>query len=487
MKKFLLPAIFCAFGLTSNAQIANGNFEDWTKVNLFEMPSIGIPNTSSNYETYFMNGELNVVKKLSEGNSSMHISNIDIDGNVVPGYYICGTEPNAEGEGLVFGGGFDMTPDGITGLSVDMKMEIPEENEGIVIVQFKNGNQPVGPGNMGPGTYVFPVAGTQDWTNMEFSFDETLDPNTNVCVIAFASADLVNNDVTFENGAFMQIDNISWVGSDQEIPGGDMDSWLNLTPFYYPNQCEVDADQMERTFFRTAESFDGSWALGLTSIVREGDLEMGSTVLGDVDEEGGIVPTNEIGADQTHVSMMYKYEGVGSDIGEVTFHFFKADNEGGFDMVMEKSFDLVAADEYTLVEFNFMEEFETNGLSADHIAVSLTSSKEGEGLTPMEGSTLIVDAVELSGALGIFSQSHTLTDASVHAFPNPTHHRVIFDFDGIKTGYMRVYSPEGIMIATRSYAQKRQMHFDLTTHDSGTYVFKFYHTGGMQIARVVKL
>ncbi len=487
MKKFLLPAIFCAFGLSSFAQIANGNFENWTKVNLFEMPNIGITTSSSNFETYFMNGETNVVKKLSEGNSSMQISNIEIDGNVVPGYYIMGTEPNSEGQNLVFGNGFDINPDGITGLSVDMKMEIPQEKEGIVIVQFKNGGQPVGPGNMGPGTHVFPVSGTQDWTNMEFTFEESLDPNTNTCVIGFASADLVNDDVTFENGAYMQIDNIAWMGSEQEIPGGDMDSWLNLTPFYYPNECEVDADQMERTFFRTDDAFEGNWALGLKTIIRNGELELGSTIIGDVDTEGQILPISEIGSQQTNVSMMYKYEGAGSDIGEVTFHFFKADNEGSFNMVMEKSFDLVSNEEYTLVDYNFFEDLENNGLSADHIAVSITASKEGEGLTPTEGSTLIVDAVSLSGALGILSQAHTLTDASVRAYPNPTHHRVIFDFDGIKTGYMRVYSPDGISIATRSYAQKRQTYFDLSDLVSGTYVFKFYHTGGMQIARVVKL
>jgi len=66
MKKILLPLFMGTMAITVNAQIDNGDFERWEKVLLFQHPAGASVNMSSNYETFFDNGLLNVTKVKSD-------------------------------------------------------------------------------------------------------------------------------------------------------------------------------------------------------------------------------------------------------------------------------------------------------------------------------------------------------------------------------------------------------------------------------------
>src|SRR5690554_205891 len=102
MKKILLPLFIGITAFSATAQIANGSFENWTNVHLFEHPYTGFSDMSSNYDTYFDNGALGVTKVQTDGNTVMRIENIMGSEAVMPGYFIFGKTPT---DGLVFGGG----------------------------------------------------------------------------------------------------------------------------------------------------------------------------------------------------------------------------------------------------------------------------------------------------------------------------------------------------------------------------------------------
>jgi len=60
MKKNLLPLLIMLPCWSAFGQVANGGFEDWTKEILFEHPVTGTLTASSNYETFFEDGSINV-------------------------------------------------------------------------------------------------------------------------------------------------------------------------------------------------------------------------------------------------------------------------------------------------------------------------------------------------------------------------------------------------------------------------------------------
>lgn len=125
MKNYLLLTLLCAFGMQSFAQIANGDFEDWNKLLLFEHPVTGMETMSSNYETFFENGELNVNEIEGPDGQAIRIENIDANGEVMPGFFLFGDVPTPEGENLVFGEGFPASDPGVNGITIDLNYNFP--------------------------------------------------------------------------------------------------------------------------------------------------------------------------------------------------------------------------------------------------------------------------------------------------------------------------------------------------------------------------
>ena len=213
MKKFILPAVISLFGINTFAQIENGNLENWDKLLLFEHPMTGISTMSSNYETFFDNGETNVNQIFHEEGKALRVENIQGSQEVMPGYFLFGNTPGSEGENMVFGEGFPVADAAVTGVRMDLNYNFPNESNGFVIVQFKSEGAPVGEGNMGAGTHMFPLSGTQDWATTEFAFDGPIEATIDQCVIGIASADLIMEDSPFELGAFVEVDNVEFINS----------------------------------------------------------------------------------------------------------------------------------------------------------------------------------------------------------------------------------------------------------------------------------
>ncbi len=486
MNKLILPAFLCLLGFSSLAQVSNGGFEDWNKLILFEHPNTGMNTMSSNYDTFFANGELNVNRIETEDNSTLRIENMDIDGNVVPGFYLFGNLPVSEGEMLTFGGGIEMTDLSMTGITMDLKMDIPIEKPGFVMVQFKSEGMPVGNGNHSTGTYVFPLSGVQDWTNVEFTFDEEIDPSVDQCVIGLSCADPIGEDAPFAPESYMELDNIEWMDSDVEVAGGNFESWTYVAPIFVPKDCNVDVDPFDLNFEDSPIAFEGLHALGLHTMQQDETVNPATAVMGDVDEMGTIVPTIVMESNHSIMSFMYSYNGVGEDVAQATVVFY-SENEGEYSALYTHKMDLPSTGGYQLMEYNFEQDMNADFAEASMMSITFESSKTSSENTPQEGSFLLVDEVSLSGTLGIFDRVNKYTELGVLSYPNPTMGRVEFNFGARKTGYFRVINPSGVQIDTKTYSNKNLTNYDMTDLPAGSYLFKFYHTSGFQSARVMKL
>ncbi|NEN22536.1 T9SS type A sorting domain-containing protein [Cryomorpha ignava] len=479
MKKILLPLFMGAVAFSANAQISNGDFERWDKVLLFQHPSGASATMSSNYETYFDNGLLNVTKEEVNGNSFVRIENIMGTENVQPGFFIFGKVPS---EDMVFSAGNPISDVNMTGISMDLNYDMLDR-EGFVIVQFKNGNTPVGEGNYGPGTYFFPISGSQDWSNTEFLFDNPIDPSANTCVVALASADLINEDLPFAEGSFMEVDNIAFIGSESTFQGGDFEFWSYVEPLYVPGDCYVDIHPFDQNYQKSLDSYQGSFALRLNSTLRNDNVDVGYALMGEKNEEGGIAPTIALG-DMTILSFMYYYLAQ-DDMGEAKLVFYN-ESSGSYTPVYEHSIELTSNENYQLIEFPFGNELEEQEIVATHMSIEFKSSIETENITAIDGSVLLLDNVSLGNALGLNPAMTKQSLRQVRSYPNPTMGRVVFNFGTNRAGYYRVYNQLGSQVAIREFSSTKEVVFDLYPYPSGVYTFRFFHNAGTDYARVIR-
>lgn len=507
MKNYLLPAValFAAQGLY--AQIENGNFDNWVEKETFQQPAMGIETMSSNFETFHFDGSLNVTSVDGPDGKALRLESINVDNEPMPGYFITGTVPDQEGEGLVFGGGVPLSDPNITGVTFSIRHDIDAESPGFVIVQFKANGVPVGEGNMGPGTVMVTLQGAADWHEMNVEFENGFEVTPTECVFAVATNDLLGGDQTFPAGSFVEVDNLNFISttvtggqqgineeggavnaSAQQFPGGDFENWTDVAPMLTPAGVLVEFDPFQPKFERTEDANSGMYALALkttggdewsnptTAVFAEGEIE-------------NPVPYIEINQSHTSVSFAYKFEAEDDKAGAV-IRFFTQTGEGDFDQVLEEEFVLEPTDQYTSVEFNFrpaleaLMPFRGSMAEATHMTIEFNSSVWAEGNTPKSGSVLKVDDVELSGSLR--SSAITMVKPGVTAFPNPTTHRVQFQFDVPRTGFYRVFNAAGVQVDVKQFSNTRDLHYELMHLRTGVYFFRFQHNDGVDAVRVVK-
>jgi hypothetical protein len=486
MKKLLLQAI-CLFAfISTQAQIANGDFEDWTKLIFFDQPYVGVQGTSSNFESYFADGTLNVTEIPREDGSAMRLENVSVDDEVIPGYFMTGGMPTQEGETIFFEGGFPITDSDISGISFDARFNLPAESPGFVIVQFKNGNTLVGTGNMGPGTFVFQMSGdVSDWNLMTFEFDTPVSTEANTCVIGFAAADVLANDQNFIAGAFLEIDNVSLDNSTNIIQGAAFENWIAAPPIYTPDDVLVDIIPFADHYSQTNEANNGAHALELKTISHQGQVIIGTVMMAE-EIDGLVVPNIEIAEGQQMLEFYYKYVTEGEDMATAEIVFYQTTEEESIPVYMH-TIDLTPSEDYMLMNYDFGADLQEAEVSANKMSIKFSSSSEAEGHEPLLGSTLTVDDVALSEVLSDFVLTSAGNTPQIVAYPNPTYGRVIFNFGAQTSGFYRFYSPQGSMLSATSFSNKTQVIHDLWGLPAGQYIFRFYTPGLVRTKYVVKL
>ncbi len=396
MRQIKLTGALLLALVSAKAQLINGGFEDWSP-----MPSYDVPVTSeqafsnSNDLTYYFWDILSMYEVPGVNGSAMRVETTSNGVDTEPGFAVWGNPP--DGDELLFSDGFAMTDNEVTGISCDLRYNINFSSPGFIIVQFKYEGVPAGEGSVGPGTYAFPLLGSQaNFTAMNFTFDPPVAAQIDECVIGFASNNVLDDEPVFFVGNFIEVDNLAFIGSDVPIPGGDFDTWQPANEVLVPDGWNVPQFFHLNFVEQTPDAASGNYAVKLNSVA-VGDQVLSSLVFQGEEVEGiGVLPTVPVNGELESVSFSYKYETSGDDLGFAVVVMSEIPNPAAEDLFFYGDF-LQPTDTYEAVTFDLS--WINDNADINYIAIAFISSyiDNGEvGNTATDGSALFIDDVAIN-------------------------------------------------------------------------------------------
>lgn len=376
---------------TLSAQVLNGGFENWSELGPLANPDVAPSEFSSANEQFFLyTGLLSVFEVPGESGSAMRLETIEANGEAGASYAIWGQTPDDEGEDLVFGGGFPFADSTVTGIEMDLRYDVNPLSPAVILVQFKlNGEAILG------GTSIFYVDGVQStFQTMTFDFPMALPVTPDQCVIAFTSNNLLEDedDQLAFAGDFIEIDNIHFVGTEETIPGGDLDTWIEGDPILILDDWQAFTPPGMGVVLQSEDSFEGDYALNLNNF--EGDssiVQSGMVFLGEVGDDE-LLASIPLPDDVISLNFQYKYEGVDGD-SALVFLILSEDIENTEEGMYYSTQLIGNTAEYTQgsIDFEFVYDF----LSPEYYSIVIVSTKifdfEAEAHL---GTSLWIDAFE---------------------------------------------------------------------------------------------
>ncbi len=483
MKKYLLPAVAVLAVHGLSAQIENGNFDHWTSMEMFDHPTMAVPTSSSNYETFLETGEVNVTPVQGITGTAMRLESISQGERVFPGFFITGNVPQGDSEEMVFTGGMPTTDKTVNGVSMDIRYDVSAESPGFVVVQFKRGGIPIGQGNLGTGTMIHHLSGASEWTNISIVFQGGFDQTPDECVVGIATANLLGDDEPFPAGSFVEIDNLNFSNSAELFFGGDFENWNSVESLHSPEGVLVEMDPFAPTFERTTDAHTGMFALKIFNAGHSENVKTGRAIFAEGEFENP-QPYITLSSDMTSLNFMYKYE-ASNDVAGADVVFYHSNGEGELSPVHFKHLTLAPAAEYSAVDYNFAEELSAEGIEASHMMITFEASTASPDNAPKLGSTLFIDNVALNGSLWTFGVK--VTQPKVVAMPNPAVDRVVFTFPVARSGFYRVFNSRGVQVDIKQFQHQHQIVHDLRGLRTGAYLFRFQHESGIDVVRVINL
>ena len=409
MKKRLFTILLNLTGLffiseVSAQTVPNGDFENWTQEPTYLVPDVAPPChafTSSNLKSYPDANVLTMSKIAHGGGSAMRVETKTIMSggqlDTITGFAIWGDNPNGGGGGgpLIFTGGFPFTDQNVTGFKVDLRYNVNVSDYGLILIQFKKNGVPIGGGNAPayqPGLYAFLLTGNQStFSTMTFSFSPALPVVPDSCVIGFTSSNPGGS--TQYPGNFVEVDNIIFTGTSQQVPDGNLDSWVNSPPTEILTGWNFEDNTIN---YKTTDKYSGNFAIALSVFDRGGggpnNNEVTRAFIGTVyhDTSNIYTPGMAVTGNPQSIGFYYKYSTPGLDTGSVYVRLTKwngtsRDDVGGTYMSLSPQ----ANYSYTFSLMQYQ-----NGLTADSAFIEFDASKRWPG--SVAGSLLIVDDVRLN-------------------------------------------------------------------------------------------
>lgn len=319
MKKITTICIFTLMTLSFWSQVQNGGFENWISNPTFDHPDVSPATfTSSNNEVFLNTGLTPCTEVPGTEGSAARVETMDFEGELVPGYGIFGNTP--EGDDLIFSGGFPFTDMNVTGITFDARYNISILSPGFVIVQFLADGMPVTGGTDDSGTYIIPIFGVQEsWTDVSYTFSDPLTQTPDMCIIGFASNDVVNE--TGFAGNYLEIDNLEFTGTSETIPGGDMNTWIEVdngeSPQDWLTILPLDLDFIQKD---DSDPLEGMFNVRLETQEFFEDTVQSMIFQGSLTEEG-FFPSEPMPSNAFAFDFNYKYSNTETDSATVYFLF----------------------------------------------------------------------------------------------------------------------------------------------------------------------
>lgn len=396
MRSIYLTSALLSLAVSANSQLVNGGFEEWVPLPGYDVPvNPEQAFSNSNELTFFFWDVLSMYEVEGVSGSAMRVESTSNGDEVEAGYAVWGNPP--DGDELLFTGGFPMTDSDVTGISCDLRYNINFNSPGFIIVQFKNDGVPAGEGSIGPGTYAFPLLGSQpEFTSMDFTFDPPVPSSIDECVIGFASNNVLDEETVAFEGNFIEVDNLVFIDSETPIPGGDFDTWLPANEVLVPEGWNVPPFFSLNLVERTTDAASGDYAVQLNSVAVGSEVLAALVYQGEAVDGQGVLPTVPVTGQLESISFAYKYETPGNDLGFAVVVLSEELNPSEEDLYFSGDF-LEPSSEYseTTIDLSWVSEL----INVNYVAVAFLSSWDddgGSGNSPVGGSTLYIDDVSLN-------------------------------------------------------------------------------------------
>jgi len=416
MKKnylFFVLLLTSLFSSKLDAQVPNGDFENWFNDFLFSEP---LPYFTSNFQAYLLTGQGNVTEVTGVSNSAVRLETVTDGNENIPGTMFLANIQNGDVEG---GYPFGSEPDSITGY---FRYSIPSGDTAAIILFFTSGGFPV-------NILSIPIVGeSPDFTYQAFDIPTFFaTPDSVIVVIVSSAADPPTI------GSWIEVDDLLFTSSAEQLPNNGFDNWTPLESeepedWFSTNYISLLSDSPIVTT-KSTDSYTGNFALRVetqeVSFLGEEPDTIGYISTGTIGDEGieGGFPYSQ---QPYQLTGYYKYTPVGNDTAVVDVSFSKYNSgTGETDNLYEYLVQLTATSTYT----QFVIPISLNEIP-DTANIAIGSSNYGEeGNYLGIGSVLLIDDLQFEFIDGT---SVPLFKDEVLIYPNPASDYTILDLSNVK-------------------------------------------------------
>jgi hypothetical protein len=389
--------------------IPNGSFEDWD-VKTILTPTGYLNSEIERFENAPM-GTCDRVTDAQNGNYAIKLTSRKLPNasDVMPGYFVNyqpGDGPPNEWHGGI---PYNEKPTGIRGY-YKSDFQTPGDSALILLIFSKNG--------VNIGSYFFMIGNIQKTAYAQFQY--TLNPplsQTPDSIIFGAVSSNIINEIAFE-GSMLQLDNVSLTGVTNQPANfnGNFENWTNVekeSPAHWKIETSNESQSPKAT-----DKYKGNYALKLVSTMwQDGSMsgiEESTASTGYYSQtgmDGGFPFTNYFDT----IAIWYKYTTAGNSKGAMYYTFKKNGNIIGGKRVELDPWNTG----YKAMEIPIDATWQG---PPDTLIVSFSTIRNDMDQTNLmnNGSTLIVDEVQLkSQKLNTGLSSHWKL-SNVNVYPNPS-------------------------------------------------------------------
>jgi hypothetical protein len=396
MKKLLLLSTI-AFSLNALAQaVPGGNFETWSNI-AYNNP--GGWSTGNLRDVYQM-GAATITKVNGNSGFAMRLQTNIVNGDTSESYAINTTDPCGDPPTWKGGVTYTQQPTGISGY---YRYSLPGADTALLIVIFRKNGVHV-------GDNIIKIRGTGSqltWTSFSHTLSCGQVPDS--VIIAAASSNKVNN-VGIQNGSFLELDGLAFVGASQPIPNGDFESWTAQS------KDDPAGWMSEPGVSQSTVAYTGTYALRMET----GNDPCGGTKGAQI--TSGITSKNSpprgghpyTGTIDT-LCGYFKYIPQGVDSAIITVSLTKNGSMAG-----GASKKLLASGNYVYFSLPF-----SAGMTPDTLRIDIQSSRN-QASPSNSGSVLYIDNLSLKSQPLGFRQTE-LENSDVTLYPNPASDKIQID------------------------------------------------------------
>lgn len=440
-----LLILFSTIPFLSQAQLPDLDFENWNTNTLFENPD----NYTTNNVVGFLLGFPPNVTKVSgaQGNAARLETVLAIQG-------MLGNDPANRGVP------FTSLPDSIR---ITYRSNLQSGDTALIVFLFKVGGIPFG------GSQIS-ISGNQS-NFITMSYPVLGLPQTPDSMLMVAQS----GNMT---GSWIEIDNIFFVNSAQQMANNGLNNWTMLQykdpqGWSSPNVLSALFNQPQSVRQNTSDVYTGSSSVEIQNTV--------ISLFGGIDTIGYLINTNiflggsNAGSPYTaqpeKLSFYYKYTPVGNDSAFVGVIFSKWNSLSGIsDSINGNIMRLGAASTFTKMELPFNW---TGAPNPDSVLIGLASGDlETESGNP--GSKVIFDNLMFEFGVGISTPVPAFANA-VQLYPNPAGDHLYIDLShtDLQSGQVRIVNILGQSMYAGSFnGTDNPMLINLEGYQSGTYLYE---------------